>query len=63
MLHNGGPNNVIGSIVEINKIESQKADSKIKTIHSYNSVTFNDTSMVFWQHFQCGKGKKVTTVT
>ena len=51
ILHNGGTNNIKVSIAEINKIESKKkkkTDTKIKNIHSYNSIIFNYTSMVFW---------------
>ena len=63
ILHNGGPMNVSVSVAEIDKSASQMSESKIRNIHSYHSVSFNECSVTFWQYFQCGNGKILTTAT
>ena len=63
ILHNGGPVNVSVSVAEIDKSPSQMSESKIRNIHSYQSVSFNEFSVTSWQYFQCGNGKILTTAT
>ena len=58
ILHNGSPNNVKVSVAEIDKSAAQMSESKVRNIHSYHSVSFNERSMTFWQYFQCENGKK-----
>ena len=58
-LYNGGRNNVKVSAAEIDKSASLMSESKIRNIHSYHCVSFNERSMTFWQYFQYGNGKNV----
>ena len=59
ILHNGGSNNLTVSVAETDKLASQMSQSKIRNIHSYHSVSFNERCVTFWQYFQCGNGKNV----
>ena len=59
IMYLGGPENSKVSVAEIDCIKASMAESIIKNIQSYHSISFTKKGTTFQQCFNCGKGKFV----